>query len=805
MNNKNNEEVMIKEKNSNDNNLNNNKINSIEINSENNNNKINEINENSKINYYAKAKEYLNRIAQNEEYKKILYNNPEQLFENLDEKKFSYWQSIIFNSVPTIIELDSDILDINKNRNDQRIIEVDAKRTRFLEKHLIPDFQNKLESFLTFYSNTKQISYKQGLNEIFGPLILMKYKIKNLKYINIFNFGEAFIDKYLPNYYYEKELYSIKSSLSIFGLLLKYHEPSVYHYFDRLEISHELYAANWLLTLRAGKFNLDIFYYFIDNLIKINDPLFIHFILVALIIQFRELLINSDSNVFVKLITGLTITSKEQVDELFKIGLELRNNTPYSLRFLVNKLGFLKTNNKNIKNTFNEYKPEEIRTMPIYPIEILYGQNNKLICCPDPECENNIKNKLFKIDWTEIEIYKSHKFGKTRHICEKCTMKINKNLDFILLDLRIFPPNYFKNDDDYFKFGFISGIMAIDKDELYSDDLDKILSSSLLQIRGRKHIVLMSSKTDYFEEFEKKFYSDNTSDKERAKMLFGVIEIQKKEKTLNLSDTQDLNLEEIYKLKEYDNIRKIINSMKNKNFPYISYLEGGFKELHDESLDYKIELVGHSKKKCLLCIKNKNKKDNKINKILSKLIIKKEKNEEKEDIDNISDSLWKSPTTINSNQIGVLLNNKKNILLYCCLSKFKNKLYHNKNFKVYVFILFDKKSIDIYKSEMPKEKYIYNSNDLENNTNPNYYNLGITDDNNTKNLELKLFQSVRLKDIKKVSFNRQQKSIIIIEIKNKEKNNENRENNYLIELEFFTVDDSKYFMKSIKNAYENNI
>ena len=288
-------------------------------------------------------------------------------------------------------------------------------------------------------------------------------------------------------------------------------------------------------------------------------------------------------------------------------------------------------------------------------------------------------------------------------------------------------------------------------------------------------------------------------------MLFGVIEIQKKEKTLNLSDTQDLNLEEIYKLKEYDNIRKIINSMKNKNFPYISYLEGGFKELHDESLDYKIELVGHSKKKCLLCIKNKNKKDNKINKILSKLIIKKEKNEEKEDKDNISDSLWKSPTTINSNQIGVLLNNKKNILLYCCLSKFKNKLYHNKNFKVYVFILFDKKSIDIYKSEMPKEKYIYNSNDLENNTNPNYYNLGITDDNNTKNLELKLFQSVRLKDIKKVSFNRQQKSIIIIEIKNKEKNNENRENNYLIELEFFTVDDSKYFMKSIKNAYENNI
>ena len=112
--------------------------------------------------------------------------------------------------------------------------------------------------------------------------------------------------------------------------------------------------------------------------------------------------------------------------------------------------------------------------------------------------------------------------------------------------------------------------------------------------------------------------------------------------------------------------------------------------------------------------------------------------------------------------------------------------------------------IDIYKSELPKEKYIYNPNDVENNTNPNYYNLGIKNDKEKKNLELKLLESVKLKDIKKASFNHQQKTIIIIEIMNKDKINDSKEDVFLIELEFFTVDDSKYLMNAIKNAYKSD-
>ena len=733
-------------------------------------------------NYAIKVKNYLDITQQNEEYKAILKNNPEKLFSFLNEEIFSLWQSLIINFEPTIIESDVEIIAIEPNREDQELIRVDAKRTRFLENNLVPAFQKILEMVLTYYCNAKQIKYKQGLNEIFGPFILIQYKLKRLKIKNIFNFGEAFIDRFLPNYYYEKELYSLRSSISLFTLLLKYHEPSVFNFLDNLEIPHELYTTNWLATLRLGKFNLDILYYYIDYLVKENDPLFIHFILAAMIIHNRELLINCDSNLLTKFISGLTITSKEELDTIIKISLDLRKNTPYSFRILANKIGFLKTNNKNISYTFEKYKPESIHAIPIYPIEILHRNYKSEIICPDPECENNLKNNIMKIDWSKNNIYNPIHKNKN-HICEKCKMNINKNLNYILLDLRIFPPSYFKDEDDFFKLGFISGMMALDKEDLESNDIDKILSSNLLETRGKNHIVLMTSKTDYFNEFEEKFYSDNTSSIERKKMMFGIIEMQKNEKELNFSDVKNLNLEEIYKLKEYDNLRKVMNSMKNKNFPYVSYLEGGFEALHDECLNYKIELVGHDNNKCKLCNNNKNSKFITINKI------RKYSNKE------ISNSLWKSQKIIKVNQFDEIFNNKNSLVLFCILHKFKTKIFHNKNNEVFIVILFDKELIEIYKNEKNNENYLYDSKDLNNNKNPNYYNLGIKINKDDNNIELKLIEEIKFSDLIKVSPNHDYKTKITMEIKSKEK----KEKSFIIELEFYTKDDFKLFMNALKD------
>ena len=137
----------------------------------------------------------------NENYLNIIDNNPEILFDIITPQKISLWLNKLYNFDLTIISSDNKIYTTIPERRDQNVIKIDAKRTRYKEKKLILGFEKILELILTFYCNAKKIVYKQGLNEIFGALLLMKYKIKDLKLLNILNLGEALIDRFLSNYY----------------------------------------------------------------------------------------------------------------------------------------------------------------------------------------------------------------------------------------------------------------------------------------------------------------------------------------------------------------------------------------------------------------------------------------------------------------------------------------------------------------------------------------------------------------------------------------------------------------------------
>ena len=204
----------------------------------------------------------------------------------------------------------------------------------------------------------------------------------------------------------------------------------------------------------------------------------------------------------------------------------------------------------------------------------------------------------------------------------KCTFKIEKKFNYIIVDLRLYEPSKFKNRDEFYKMGVISKSLEINKEDLLSGDIDKLISNRLLSIRGDHHIILMTSRTDYFKQLEEKFYSDKTTEEEKVKKILGLMNEGKTEKVLNIKDFEnDLDYDELYKLKEYDNFRKLLIAMKEKNFPYVSYLEGGFEALHQECLNYKIELVEHDSEACKLCL-NKNTKI-KNGKISKKPLVKK--------------------------------------------------------------------------------------------------------------------------------------------------------------------------------------
>jgi hypothetical protein len=215
------------------------------------------------------------------------------------------------------------ILNVENNTKFRSVIINDAKRTRVRESILIPNFKDILEKMLTFFCKTKEIQYKQGLNEIFGPLILIQHKIKQIKLPKIYLFGEVFIDKFLPNYYYETDFCALKGSLRLFFILLKYHEPSVYNVLDKNEILPEMYATNWIMTLMSGKLRIDVLFELWNYLLEYDDQLLIHFILVAFIKLKRELIINCDKTFLPSLMANLTILEKDEGQFWITVNIEI--------------------------------------------------------------------------------------------------------------------------------------------------------------------------------------------------------------------------------------------------------------------------------------------------------------------------------------------------------------------------------------------------------------------------------------------------------------------------------------------------
>jgi hypothetical protein len=99
-------------------------------------------------------------------------------------------------------------------------------------------------------------------------------------------------------------------------------------------------------------------------------------------------------------------------------------------------------------------------------------------------------------------------------------------------------------------------------------------------------------------------------------MLYGLQTKVTKEidlKNLNLMLSKEKNPIKInIKLKEYDNFKKLIHNFLKKNFKYVSFVFGGFYDIHEESLFQNIPLLNHDIT-CYICKKKSKKKKKKLN------------------------------------------------------------------------------------------------------------------------------------------------------------------------------------------------
>ena len=384
----------------------------------------------------------------------------------------------------------------------QRVIKNDCDRTRVKDKPLLQSFREYLESLLTFYCKKNDIKYKQGMNEIVGPFILIKAKI-SISLTRIYKLFSNFILKYLTNYYHEDEFFSLQSSLGILNLLLKYHEPIIYNVLEFAIITPEMYATSWILTIFANKTRLGVLYHLWDILIREDDQLFIHFIVVSFLQYHRDDIIGTDHSQIPSVLSQLCLKSKEEVDSIYKMAKDLKWKTPYSFRLIARKLEIFKPNSKRLKELFNLFEPESMLAMPILPSEVFYIAYNNIVSCPDYICKNfkNLYDDQLNVDNVNIYCDKNvlEDDGNNclnfngRNICYFCeanrkmslsseeisnltiSNKTSKKktltpISYILLDLRISEEK--SNDKHYdVKPGFLPMTVILDQKELNDENV----------------------------------------------------------------------------------------------------------------------------------------------------------------------------------------------------------------------------------------------------------------------------------------------------------------------------------------------
>jgi len=722
--------------------------------------------EKEKKKYEEEVKYYINLNVKTNSYNNVTSENSANLFSIITEEKIMKWETKLFSDFNYYRTITEEMILNNENNTKQySVIINDAKRTRVRESILIPNFKEILEKILTFFCKTKNIQYKQGLNEIFGPLILIQHKIRQFKLPKIYLFGEVFIDKFLPNYYYEVDFLALKGSLKLFVILLKYHEPSVYNILDKNEILPEMYATNWIITLMSGKLRLDILFELWNYLLEYDDQLMMHFILVAFIKLKRELIINSHKTFLPSLMANLTILEKDELKEIIELADDLRKKTPYSFRILANKLGILITKCKNLKERNMEYNPDMIQAIPIFPQEIFYMSHKNKIVCPNPDCVNSkefskvfLKNgkTKYKLDFDFLdkksndELAEKKEQDNYKFLCEKCDMKIEKELNYILVDLRMIENKEEKMDRD----DFWTKVIEVNQEELKSEEINEILAEKYIDQRGKFHFIFLTSTTDDFSKFESDFYKENVSEQDNLKMIYGLIEQKKIDKELDLN-AGNLSKKEIYKLKEYDNLRKTLKSMQNKNYPFISYVYGGYYKLHEESVNLDLEISSHNIETCEICNENRNK-----NKRESKK--KKEEDIEKEK-KNLYKLLWEHKKKIKYQNLEQYFKDSNITILFGSLNEYKGRNLLFEKIQILIAILFSEYKIEIYKFDIKKQ---HNSNKS------NYYDLGLNFEQQ-KDIDLIILEELKIHDILGMNLDSKTKNIININIKDKNSKNKN--------------------------------
>ncbi|CAG9315508.1 TBC1D23_6 [Blepharisma stoltei] len=218
----------------------------------------------------------------------------------------------------------------------QHIVEADIHRTR--PHDLTEEEKELLELCLLNYCKEENISYRQGLNELIAPFILMNRLCQIPSHV-AYGFFKSFMQLCLPTMFRDNELRPLQALFLTFRLLLRYHDPTLCAFLFMNGITPELFATSWFLTLFSCKINnIKSVYYLFEELVVEADPLFPVYIGMSFLQKYKNDLLSTEEVLLPQTICGMSLEDEECLKEIIVNSRELKRNMPYSVQLYFSEI-----------------------------------------------------------------------------------------------------------------------------------------------------------------------------------------------------------------------------------------------------------------------------------------------------------------------------------------------------------------------------------------------------------------------------------------------------------------------------------
>ena len=469
-------------------------------------------------------------------------------------------------------------------------LEKDICRTRVNEKKNIPNFNDDLRNILVCYCKIKNIIYKQGMNEILGVIYLLNtFESVHLEIYQIFNIFSLIIDVFFTNCFSKDTNLVLRSSAEIVRILLKYHEPQISAVFEASFVEPQIYSTNWFLTGYTGKLSLYISLALFNALIQEMEQTKLFYIIIAFLIYHKNIFINlTDLSMVLEIVTKTTINTINELNDILKLCKEIQFKTPFSINLLIDSLEIFVPNSQNIEYKYNIIQPQSFLAFPIFPIESIFYLFPNVLTCPDLCCKNFkiITNNL--LNWP-----------KGNNMCilckENCT---NNKMNFKIFSLR-------KMKGMNKTMCNLQSISPLKKHYFKKYSTEQEITEECKKLKENSHIMLLTTSTLNYKTFEDKFYSLEIDEYEELLRKCG-LSWNDKEKELQTDEVYNFIGENEGKeilITEYNILRKTIKSLYDERIKHVSFVYGGYIEIHRLASTIELKLEKNKERICPFCVK----------------------------------------------------------------------------------------------------------------------------------------------------------------------------------------------------------